>query len=110
MSDKNNIVELAGVKHDQNKPDLSILPKEALNGIARAFMVGEKKYGRYNYLKGMNWTRLISASMRHITQFNSGEDFDDESKLNHLYHAGACIMMLIQFYDAKIGNDNRFKK
>lgn len=109
MSEKNNLITLGGVKHDQEKPDLALLPKEALDGIARAFMVGEKKYGRYNYLKGMEWTRLISALMRHVTAFNSGEDFDKESGLNHIYHAGACVMMLIAYYENNLGKDNRYK-
>lgn len=102
--------ELGGLKFDGDKADLSLLPKSAKEGISKAFMYGAKKYGRYNYLKGMDWTRLIAAADRHMSAFNDGEDCDDESKLNHLYHAGACVMMLIEFYEKELGNDNRYKK
>lgn len=100
---------MSGTKHDTGKPDLSLLPKSAKDGIARAFMYGEQKYGRYNYLGGMDWTRVIAAADRHLTAFNDGQDIDDESKLNHLFHAGACISMLIEYYTKNLGNDNRFK-
>lgn len=100
---------MSGIKHDQGKPDLSLLPAYAKEGIARAFMDGEQKYGRYNYLKGMQWTRLLAAADRHLTAFNRGEDAAEDSKLNHLYHAGACIMILIEYYHRNLGEDNRFK-
>lgn len=99
-----------GIKHDQSKPDLSLLPKEFLDEVALAFMHGEKKYGRYNYKNGLDWHRVISASMRHISAFNEGEDIDSESGLNHLSHAGACIAMLLVYYKGKIGKDTRWGK
>lgn len=99
-----------GKKHDQDKPDLSLLPKEFLDEVAKAFMHGEKKYGRYNYLNGMDWHRIIAASMRHISSFNSGEDIDTESGLNHLAHAGACIAMLLTYYAQNLGKDTRHGK
>lgn len=98
-----------GIKNDQQKPDLSLLPRSAKAGIALAFMDGEKKYGRYNYLNGLDWTRIISATERHLDAFNDGEDCAADSKLNHLFHAGANIMMLIEYYTKGIGNDNRHK-
>lgn len=98
-----------GKKFDAQKPDLSLLPKSAKEGIARAFMDGEAKYGRYNYLAGMNWTRILSAVERHISAFNDGEDCAPDSKLNHLWHAGAGICMLIEYYEKKLGTDNRYK-
>ena len=99
----------SGVKNDNSKPDLALIPKSAKEGIARAFMDGEKKYGRYNYLKGMDWSRLLSAADRHLSAFNDGEDCAEDSTLNHLYHAGANICMLIEYYEKGLGNDNRFK-
>lgn len=101
--------ETGGTKHDSGKPDLALLPRKAKEGIAKAFMDGEKKYGRYNYRKGMNWSRLVSATERHITAFNDGEDLAEDSKLNHLYHAGANIMMLIEYYEYGLGYDDRRK-
>lgn len=97
-------------KHDQEKVDLSILPREFLEQTALAFMHGEKKYGRGNYLNGLEWHRVIAALLRHIVAFSSGEDMDSESKLSHLAHVGACTAMLTVYFHRNLGKDTRDKK
>jgi hypothetical protein len=99
-----------GVKHDQGKPDLSILSYGALAEIAKAFEFGAKKYGRYNYLGGMEWTRIGSALLRHTYKWLWGQDNDDESGLHHLAHVGACVIMLLDYVLLGLGTDNRYKK
>lgn len=96
-----------GIKYDQGKPDLTLLPRSAKEEIARVLMFGASKYGRNNYKKGMNWSRVLAAAERHLTSFSDGEDLDEETKLTHLAHAGACICMLLHYYHTKTGNDNR---
>lgn len=96
-----------GVKNDQGKVPLSILSSESLIAEARAFEYGAEKYARNNYKKGMKWSRILDAALRHIVAFNNREDFDNESKLNHLWHAKACLAMLIYYYENKVGDDDR---
>lgn len=99
-------------KDDNGKPDLSLLPGSAMGEISKAFMYGESRYGRYNFKShgGMEWTRLIAAIMRHVSAFNDGEDLASDSGLNHIAHAGAGIMMLLDYITTSNGTDNRFKK
>jgi hypothetical protein len=99
-----------GVKHDQEKPDLSLLPIEFLSDVAKAMQHGEKKYGRYNYTGGMAWHRLIAACLRHVYAFAGSEDLDPESGVSHLGHAGACILMLSVYVKRGLGQDTREKK
>lgn len=99
-----------GLKFDNNKPDLSILSVTALSEIAKAFEFGAKKYGRYNYRKGMEWSRIGAACLRHTYAWLWGEDHDPESGLHHLAHAGACIVMLLDYVMLNLGTDNRYKK
>jgi len=96
-------------KNDNAKPDLSLLPSEFLAEVAKAFMHGEKKYGRYNYLGGMDWHRLVGAALRHITAFNDGQDVDPESGYSHLGHAGASIAMLLVYVKRNLGKDTRYE-
>lgn len=96
-----------GVKHDSGKPPLSILTKESLIAEARAFEFGAQKYGRDNYKLGMEWTRVVDAALRHLTAWNSGEDLDPESLYSHLWHAKACIAMLVYFEARQVGVDDR---
>jgi hypothetical protein len=102
--------EVAGIKHDLDKPDLSLLPYEFLAGVAQAMMFGEKKYGRYNFMGGIAWHRIGAAGARHLFKWLGGEDLDPESGLHHLCHAGACVLMAYMYVTHNLGEDTRFKK
>jgi hypothetical protein len=99
-----------GLKHDQDKPDLSLIPKEPLWELARVLMAGEKKYGRDNWRNGIDINRLTAAAMRHITQFNEGENVDDETKTNHLMNATANLFFAFWMLNNKPKHDNRGNK
>lgn len=96
-------------KNDSDKPDLSLIPRIALDEMAYAFMLGEKKYGRYNFYKGMESHRLVAAAMRHLTSWNEGEDMDPESLHSHLGHVMACCAMILTQQQKETLIDTRFK-
>lgn len=101
---------MEGVKHDQGKVQLDLLPIPAAEAIAEVMQFGAKKYGSYNYLKGMAWSRLFAAALRHLFKFWKNQDQDEETGLLHLSHAGACVMMLITYQLQGLGEDDRFRK
>lgn len=101
---------MSGKKDDSTKADLSLVPRVALEECARAFMLGEKKYGRYNYCKGHEASRLIAAAQRHLTSWFDGEDNDQESGRTHLGHALACVSMILRQQELGTLIDNRYKK
>ena len=101
--------EPSGTKYDEGKPDLSLLPYSALSEIAKAMMVGEKKYCRYNYLAKLEAGRLIAACARHLFKWYQGEDVDPETDVNHLGHAGANIIMLLNLLATGNLVDDRYK-
>lgn len=84
-----------GTKYDQGKPDLTIVPVEAIESMARAFMYGAKKYSRGNFKKGLEVNRTLAAALRHIYAFSSGENLDPESGESHLSHALAALAMTV---------------
>lgn len=106
----NTLKDEKGSKFDANKPPLALIPKEFLDEVAQAFGYGAGKYGKYNFTKGIETTRLLDAAMRHLTAFAWGEDNDPESKRSHLGHAGACIAMCLFMLKNHPGLDDRFKK
>jgi hypothetical protein len=97
-------------KNDQEKVDLSLIPQVFLTAVAKAFMVGEKKYGRYNYTKGHTSSQLIAAALRHLTAYNDGEELDPKDGQPHLGSVGACIAMLLRQQELGTLTDNRFSK
>jgi len=102
---------LGAIKKDKNKPRMDLLPPKALVAIASIMTYGATKYANHNYKlgKGLDWNRPFAACLRHLNAWNDGEDNDKETGQSHLYHAGCCIMMLIDLVDSKIGKDTRFK-
>lgn len=103
---------MGGIKHDTGKADLSLNPYIALKEMALAFMWGEKKYNRYNYTQGFESHRLVAAAMRHLCEYQNGEDLDPESTIgsSHLGHALACIAMLLHCEELGTLTDTRYKK
>lgn len=101
---------MSGIKHDKNKAPLDLIPYEAEKAIADVFAFGLKKYDRANWAKGINYSRLISATKRHLGQFNKGIDLDDESNLNHIAHAATNLIMLLWMIENKPELDDRWIK
>lgn len=85
---------IKGTKHDQAKPMMNLLDREALEGLAKVLTFGAKKYSAENWRKGLEYSRTTAALMRHLLAFNSGEDLDPESGLPHIDHLGCCWMFL----------------
>lgn len=98
-----------GVKFDADKLPLHLLSTEAMNQTAAVLKFGAKKYAANNWRAGFDWSRPLSAAMRHITAFNDGEDCDPESGLSHLAHAACCIMFLLEFQKTHPELDDRYK-
>lgn len=97
MQQEPNTTVGTALKFDQGKLPLHLLSTEALNQTAAVLAFGADKYAAHNWRKGFQWSRPMSAALRHITAFNAGEDVDPESGLSHLAHAMCCIMFLLEF-------------
>ena len=97
-----------GVKHDQGKPDLTLIPKVALDRCAEAFMVGQAKYGRYNYCNGIEASRQAAAATRHLAAWFEGEEFDEADGQHHLGAAMACCAMILREQELGTLIDDRY--
>ena len=98
-------------KYDVGKPRMDLLPPIAQEQVAEAFTYGANKYAPWNYLnEGLDTSRLFAATIRHLNEWNKGNDIDPESNVSHLGHAGANIAMLIETLKHYPNKDDRFKK
>ncbi len=102
-----NNKQQGGVKLDQGKAPMSLLDREALEQIAQVLAYGAKKYSTHNWRKGISYSRLTDAALRHLYAFNDGQDLDPESQLPHLAHAGCCIMFLLWMVTHRFDLDDR---
>ena len=87
----------AGVKHDAEKPDYSLLPFHALEEAVKTLTYGARKYSRDNWKRVPDFhRRYLSAAFRHVTAHARGELLDPETGLHHLSHAIVSLMYLVE--------------
>jgi hypothetical protein len=90
-----------GIKNDQDKykDRWDLLPFDAIEQIVKVYTYGAAKYQPRNWEKGLAFTRLRAALMRHLVAFfEHNEDNDPEWNLSHLAHAGCCLTMLLALH------------
>ncbi len=83
------------------------LDPDALIKVAEVAGFGATKYERLNYLRGFNWSLAYDALQRHIHEFWSGREIDEESGLPHTAHAAWQCLCLLSFSLHELGNDDR---
>jgi len=99
-----------GIKYDGEKAPMDLIPYESLEEVARVLAAGQLKYGTANWANGIEMRRLLSAALRHIGQFNSGEDYDSETKTLHLANAATNLLFAIWMFKHRPELDNRWIK
>lgn len=98
-----------GTKNDQDKVQMELLSACALEEMAEVMTYGRKKYEAHNWRKGMKWSRVLGALLRHTFAYLRGENKDPETGRSHMAHAGCCVMFLIEYEKCKLGEDDRYK-
>lgn len=93
------------------KPEtLGAVDPLALRALGRVAFMGQNKYARFQYLKGMPWSWNIDAAYRHFLKFQAGEDRDPESGELHTTHVGWHMLALTSYQERGLGTDDRFKQ
>jgi hypothetical protein len=109
-SSKKSKAKSAGSKYDNGKPSLSLIDPYAMRELARVLDYGARKYASWNWRKGIQWSRVLDATLRHLNAFNDGEDIDPESGLPHLAHAMFGPMVLLRYSLEHKELDDRYKR
>lgn len=103
-------VLVQGAKLDEGKVGVHLLPPDPLIQIARVLDFGAKKYAPYNWTKGIKYSRVYGALMRHMWAWWKGQDTDSETSISHLAHAGCCLLFLLQYEITRREYDDRPKE
>lgn len=97
-------------KHDdKDKAPVELVPPQFIGELAKVLGHGAEKYGRWNWTKGLAWSRIYASTLRHLFLWYCGQDRDSESGLPHLSHAATNIMFLTVWKETKKGKDDRPK-
>ena len=82
----------------EGKGDMLSLPWRALLRLSVHYENGAKKYGRFNYLKGIPVSSFIDSAFRHLAKYVAG--FDDE---DHLAAAAFNVLGALQMEEENPG-------
>lgn len=98
-----------GVKKDEGKAGMDLLPYDSLVEIAKVLDYGKQKYAAHNWRKGINYSRVIAAAQRHLGEFTEGRRVDSETDLSHAAHAAANLLFLIWYEKHRPEFDDLYK-
>jgi hypothetical protein len=93
-------------RYNKGKPRLGLIPPQIIEGLGYVLAFGAEKYDENNWKKGLTDEECLSSCLRHITKFQRGEMYDDESGIHHLAHA-ACNLAFMMYFHEEQGNPIR---
>jgi len=80
MSDnREELLKTGAHKDDTDKVRMELIPPELIVAVGDILTFGAEKYDDRNWEKGMKWSRVFGALMRHMWAWWSGENKDQET-------------------------------
>ncbi len=102
-----------GYKLDQGKPRWELAPMDAFEAVVKVQtwainkeLRGDKAYPERNWERGMHWSRVWGALMRHSWKWWWAKMLgpklgftatDDESGFSHAWHVATCACFLVSY-------------
>jgi hypothetical protein len=88
-------------KDTKDKLDLTTVPPELIEAVAKVRKYGIKKYKLRDNWKQVSIHEYWKALYRHLLSSQKGEVFDKESGLKHSWHIGCNIAFIIALEETK---------
>ena len=76
----------------EGKGDMASLPNSAILRLSKHYESGAKKYGRWNYTKGIPVSSFLDSALRHIFKYLDGWDDEDHMSAAAFNILGAMEM------------------
>lgn len=78
------------------KVPFDLVPTSAVAELATAMAEGALKYGRYNWrVMDVRASVYLAAAYRHLGKYLNGDNYDNETYVNHLASVMACCAIII---------------
>jgi hypothetical protein len=95
-----------GLRFDEGKNRLDLLPPEWTWALGLVMTKGAVKYDARNWEKGMPWSKVMGPLKRHLTKFEAGETYDDETGCHHLAMVAWNALALLSYDIRELGTDD----
>lgn len=99
----------SGERKNEGKIRFDLLEPFAIEQLAKVFTIGASKYSPNNWLKGMPWSNITASLKRHLSEYEKGIDFDQETNLLHAAHIAWNAMALLSYYKYFPQGDDRLE-
>lgn len=96
-----------GDRFNEGKPKWSLVPQSSLIPMVQVLEFGAKKYGAYNWTKGLSIKETCESLKRHLDAFMEGEDIDSDSGLSHIGHIQCNALFLSWMMENRKDLDDR---
>ena len=103
------MIDGQGERKNDGKVRFDLLPPFATKQGAMVYTIGSQKYADRNWERGMKWSKVLASLKRHLSAFESGEDFDKETGLLHMAHLKTNAEFLLEYYKTYPQGDDRPK-
>lgn len=98
-----------GLRFNQGKVRVDLLPPDAITALANLMTVNELKYPDRNWEKGMPWSDVLASLERHFLELKAGEDVDPTDRQHHAVKIMWNAMAMYCYWWRDIGTDDRVK-
>lgn len=88
---------------------MALVPTSLNRYVAAGMTYGAAKYDVDNWRNGFEYRSLLDSLKRHLSDFEDGVDFDEESGLPSLALIGTNLAFLIEHFDKGLGQDDRVR-
>jgi len=100
---------LGGIVTDNPGIRLDLIPRCAIEELAKVFTKGCEKYSDRNWELGMKWSRCIGPLFRHFLKWWRGEKYDPELGVHHLAQVMWNCVALMEYEKTHPESDDRDK-
>jgi len=97
------------LKKDAGKLRYDLIPCRPLAELARVYTLGARKYSPRGWERGMQWSRIFAAMMRHAWKWWSGQRYDPDDGQHHLASVAWCALALMEYERTHAELDDRVR-
>lgn len=85
------------LRYNEGKLPWHLVDFRALEPMVRVLAYGMRKYSADNWKKGLSLTEIRDSFIRHMKEWNSGQEIDPESGESHIGHM-MCNLLFYAYF------------
>ena len=101
-----SVPKLGGLRYDEGKNRLDLIPPEWDWELGKVFTAGAKKYPARNWEQGMAYSKVLGPLRRHLNAYLRGVKIDETDGAYHIAKVAWNALALLTYDLRGIGEDD----